>query len=442
MRPRALRRRLLWVVVAGLAVGLAIGVFFVWLAAGHLLSDQASAAVRERATLEATAVDALHARLGRASERLPGEGETWLVVGGRVAEGPRVKPSLTRAVLALSHDPDRLRDGPGPMRLYAISVASKGKVWGTVVTGVALAPYERTRRLILVGSAVAALVILAAVAAATQRALARALAPVASMTAAAEIWSIEDPERRFAPGEPYDEISALACSLDRLLDRLAAALRTEKLLSAEVAHELRGPLAQMRSEAEVALRQERSSAQYREALQAILGSIAHLSGAVDGLLESAAQRQPAEQGRCLAAEVLREAAASCEALATDRAVALSVEPCDGIAVGAERAQVLRLLHPVVENACQHASSLVCLSASAPDASSVELHVDNDGHGLAASDCEQIFEPGVRGTSREGPRGNGAGLGLALARRLASALDGEIVAEPGEGGHFVVRLPAG
>ena len=74
---------------------------------------------------------------------------------------------------------------------------------------------------------------------------------------------------------------------------------------------------------------------------------------------------------------------------------------------------------------------------------MEIHVDDDGPGVRADERELIFEPGTRGSAAAGSRHDGAGLGLALARRLARAAGGDIDARPAaDGGHFTVRLPAG
>jgi signal transduction histidine kinase len=77
-----------------------------------------------------------------------------------------------------------------------------------------------------------------------------------------------------------------------------------------------------------------------------------------------------------------------------------------------------------------------------DGAVVRFAIDDDGPGVPAADLESIFEPGRRGPG-SGLGSNGAGLGLALARRLARSAGGDVEAEHREGGaRFVVTLPAG
>ena len=68
-----------------------------------------------------------------------------------------------------------------------------------------------------------------------------------------------------------------------------------------------------------------------------------------------------------------------------------------------------------------------------------IRVVDDGPGVAADELRKIFQPGERGRAA-GDDSRGAGLGLALARRLARQVGGEIVAEPAPGGRFTVELP--
>jgi signal transduction histidine kinase len=100
----------------------------------------------------------------------------------------------------------------------------------------------------------------------------------------------------------------------------------------------------------------------------------------------------------------------------------------------------RILQPLLDNACRYASSTVSVSIERADGV-VRYTIDDDGVGIADDERERIFEPGVRG-NQGAPNGGGAGLGLALARRLARSADGEIeaLARP-RGGRFVITLPS-
>jgi signal transduction histidine kinase len=97
--------------------------------------------------------------------------------------------------------------------------------------------------------------------------------------------------------------------------------------------------------------------------------------------------------------------------------------------------VRRALAPLVENARRHAHRHVELALSASDGR-VRVAVRDDGPGVPAALGERVFDPGVRGSDHDG-----AGLGLALARRLARSCGGDVTLGPGPGGCFVLELPA-
>jgi two-component system heavy metal sensor histidine kinase CusS len=102
----------------------------------------------------------------------------------------------------------------------------------------------------------------------------------------------------------------------------------------------------------------------------------------------------------------------------------------------------RILQPVLENACRYGSSSVSVSLRRENGS-VVYEVRDDGPGVAAEEGERIFEPGTRGAAQQQNGSTGAGLGLALARRLARSVDGDVAADPeARGGRFLVRLPTG
>ena len=284
------------------------------------------------------------------------------------------------------------------------------------------------------------MLLLAAVALLSHWILGKALLPVSRMTDDAADWSDHDLDRRFNRGEPYDELTQLAATLDALLERLSASLRHEQRFTAELSHELRTPLAKIAAESELALRRERTGEDYRESLEAVQRNAEQMTRTVEALVAAARQ----EAGLSRATSDARDG------------VRAAVEAVRG---QAEAAGSRRELIAAAGARCRSRSSPSCSSGSCTRCSttrfataargwSVELSVNgtsalvtvsDDGAGLAADETERIFEPGVRG-SAAGDEPRGAGLGLALARRLARTAGGEILAEAdGDGARF--RLDA-
>ena len=260
------------------------------------------------------------------------------------------------------------------------------------------------------------------------------------MTEQAAAWSETDLDRRFDLGEPHDELTRLGATLDALLDRLAASLRHERLFSNEVSHELRTPLAKLIAEAELALRRDRNGDEYRAALSVVLANAQQLARIVETLV-SAARQESGPSGVADAGRAARKAAENCSELAAERSVELTVaDPPGALRIGVDLDFAERILHPVLENACLYGRAHVRMSVARAD-HSVLFTVDDDGPGIAEDEQETIFEPAARGRAGRDV-GSGAGLGLALARRLARAASGDVVASASaEGGRFVIRLPA-
>jgi signal transduction histidine kinase len=273
----------------------------------------------------------------------------------------------------------------------------------------------------------AALMLLAA-GLATRGALNGALRPVAQMTAHAEDWSAHDLDRRFGLGPPRDELTGLAATLDGLLARIAASRRHEQRFASEVAHELRTPIAGLRGRAELALETHGPGAgvEREDALRAVIADARRLDGAIDALLAVARRELDPASG-----SVDLMALAS-EVQGVELTVHGAVPPAEG-----DPDVVRRALGPLLDNARRHAASGVALELSCRDGW-VRLAVRDDGPGLDPALGERAFDPGVQG-AREPPAG--VGLGLPLARRLARSCGGDVTAEPGPGGCFVLALPA-
>jgi two-component system, OmpR family, sensor kinase len=444
-RHLGLRGRLL------LSVLLAIGLVLAALTTGfnlvlsNRLDSDANGIVQARASAELAVLHVSHGQisLGEAPDQAAPDRQVWVFHGTRALEAPRAAEADNAAAAMLALGPRRLYDVPATdTRLYAIPVISNGRRLGAVVAGVSLAPYEQTRRTALVASVILVTLAFLAVGAGAAWVISRALRPVARMTAQAAEWSDRDLDRRFALGPPEDELTQLAATLDQLLDRLAASLRHEQRLSAELSHELRTPLANIAAQAQFALKHTAQDPDGRRALEQVRDSAEQMSRTLDTLIAAARAELDPRHATSDAIAGVRAATAASTPLAAQRGITTALESADpGVRVASEQALVERMLVPVLENAYRHASTAVRITV-ARDGTTVRFAIDDDGPGVSAAQLESIFQPGRRGDTT-GSGSNGAGLGLALARRLARSAGGDVEAEHREGGaRFVVRLPAG
>ena len=444
MSRLGLRLRLLLAVLASVGVALAglVAIFNVIL--DTTLNGNARDLARSRAIAETASLRFDHGKLaaGEAPDNKNADAYLWIFAGGRVVQRPHTPAVLDNAARGLTgRAPGFVDVASTDTRLYATSVEVRGRRLGTVVAGVSLVPYEQTRATALAGSLVFGGAALVLVALASRWLLASSLRPVVRMTRQTAAWSERDLDHRFALGRPHDELTELAATLDGLLDRLAASLRHERRFSAELSHELRTPLSRIVAETELALRRPREPDEYRRSLELVGASAAQLSRIIDALVTAARYEAGGRRATADAVEVAAGAAAACEALVAERRIELEVANSPAqVRVGVDADLAERILQPVIENACRYGTTRVRVAIVRDDAG-VAYSIEDDGPGVAELEREWIFEPGARGAVANGR--DGAGLGLALARRLARSVDGDVTADAHvAGGRFVVRLPSG
>lgn len=442
-----LRARLLLSVMVTIALvltGLTVG-FNVILEAR--LNSEANSVLSARASAELAALHVVNGaiELPEAPDQGSPDTSTWVFQGSHPIEQPQssaVHLSVVAGVAAAA--PARRDVAGGRIRLYSLPVGVHGRRVGSVVAGIPLAPYTQTRDTALLASALLALVAFVAVGLAANWLIRGALSPISRMTRQAAQWSEHDIDRRFDQGPPRDEFTLLAFTLDGLLDRLATSLRHEQRLSAELSHELRTPLANIAAQAQYALRHTQPSPQEREVLENILGSTKQMRQTLDTLVAAARSMLDLHAASSDATAAAQAVVETCAGLAKNEGVEIViVAPSRPVRVAAEQPLVERVLAPLVENACRHARREVELQLTAGSAGT-QIVVQDDGPGIAVEDLDHVFEPGWQGSERRAATTQvvGAGLGLALSRRLARSAGGEVRAEPNEqGARLVVELPS-
>ena len=417
---------------------LAAGLAAVSIATNLVLSQQlerdAQSLLKERTTSQlATLVrreDRLQLR--RVDDRSL-DRQSWAYSHGVAIERPLAPPDLQAAADSLAgvaRTSERALDEASQLRATPV-FGTDGRRIGTVVVATSLEPYEHSERIARIATIALSVAVLLLGALVVRRAVSSALRPVGVMAARAANWSERDAGERMSLRPPGDELTSLAATLDDLLGRIDAALRHEQRFSAEVAHEMRTPLSGVRAEAELALRHPDLDERTRESLEAILVASDRMASAIDTLMLMT--RRPGSPGSSDPATAMREVASAYEPAARAAGIELVLTaPPSTLRVGADHELLAQALAPLVDNAIGHARARVTVSGSASNGT-VTVSVQDDGEGL---DGEGIFDPGV--SSR-----GGAGLGLPLARRLARACGGEVLAVPVSGGaRFELRLPGG
>jgi two-component system OmpR family sensor kinase len=441
---RDVRGRLLIVVLAALVIALAVAIYGFNRVFTSTSEQNANELVRSRAVSALATIELKQGHIRVRETRMDAEidSRVWIFDGPRAVEAPAARPSVAVAARGLASGPARFLDvADADIRLYSRPILFGGVRRGTAVAAMSLAPYEQTQRTALVDSLVLAVVLLLVVGAAVWWLLAAAFRPVVRMTEQAEVWSERELDRRFNLGPPHDELTRLGSTLDRLLDRLAASLRHERRFSAELSHELRTPLARIMAEAELALRRERNPSEYRASLENVRRNAGQVSRIVDTLVAASRHEASAETGTSDAYTVASEIVEHCEPLATERNVVVEIDAPEGpLRIGIDGDLAERILEPVVENAIRYGRSRVNIRFARSDAR-VLFSIEDDGAGVRPDECESIFEPGTRGSAGNGDS-EGAGLGLALSRRLARSASGDVDAVARTNGAlFTIRLPA-
>jgi two-component system OmpR family sensor kinase len=319
----------------------------------------------------------------------------------------------------------------GETRLVAAPFTTTAGTPGVVVVSERLAPYEEAERYALIVSLITGALATAAAAAIAAWVTSRALMPVAVLARTAADWSEHDLSRRFELGAATNEITALAGILDTLLDKVSAAIRSEQRLTSELAHELRTPLTAVQGTADLALMGDGLSPDARESIEDIADAARRMSTTITTLLEVArTEASQREASSCSLVGVVEDVLRNVHHDHLEVKVSVASHR-----VAAPSAILARALAPVVENAVRFARHRVSISSSESTTGDVIVMIDDDGPGVDLP-AETIFLPGTTSSG-----GSGAGLGLALARRMARSIGGELdLAQPQGPTSFVLRVP--
>ncbi|HVQ29660.1 MAG TPA: HAMP domain-containing sensor histidine kinase [Vicinamibacteria bacterium] len=430
LRPRTLYRRiyahglvlLVMIALALVVAGILFGRSLRWRLHPDRLAQQVASALAD------VPDPALPGALARTADDLDVNVGVYADDGRALAGFGRVPPPLSpEEAVALHSDPRAVRD----RRFLSSTAAGPGRYLRVSVRAL-----EGDLFLRLVGALAVVVLVVSLVSAPLARAIARPLEHLAGVA------------RRLGEGDLTarsglqrgDEIGALARTLDEMAGRLEGLLAGQRELLANVSHELRTPLARIRMS--LALAAEGEPALARRHVEAIEEDVAELEALISDLLTSsrldAAGALALQLERVDPKEVLEAALARFARLHPTRAV--TVKQGLAPALRAERGLVARVLDNLLDNAARYSEAPSPLEAELGEGEGgVVFLVRDHGIGIAAEDLEHLFTPFYRTDRSRARHTGGAGLGLALSRKIVESHGGRLTLESQAGRGTTVRV---
>ena len=249
---------------------------------------------------------------------------------------------------------------------------------------------------------------------------------------------------RLAPESVPVELTELAFSFNDMLDRIEDVFRRLSNFSADIAHELRTPITNLKTQTEVALSQARSIEQYREILYSNLEEYERMTKMVGDMLFLAQADNNLLKPELVQVDLATEVLTLFdyfEAWAEERKVLLSLEG-PPMCVRGDRLMMRRALSNLLSNAIRYTPAGQAVTISLiPRADTVLIRVENPGRGIAPEHLPRLFDRFYRVDPSRQRKGDGAGLGLAIVKSIINAHGGTITAQEAAGRMiFEIRLP--
>lgn len=275
----------------------------------------------------------------------------------------------------------------------------------------------------------------------------RALAPVDQIAQTARTISAQNLSSRLVVPKTGDELQRLSETLNGMLERLEAAFKKITQFTADASHELRTPVAVMRTRAELSLRKARSAEEYRDVIAEVLTELEKTSGLIEQLMFLARADSGTETlhfAPTNVSEVLREACHQGSALAEAKQIGFQERISgDSMWIQGDATSLRRLFLILIDNAVKYtpANGQVEVSLQRNDGYAV-AQVRDTGIGIAEADLPNVFERFYRADKARTRESGGVGLGLSIGRWITEVHAGtiEVHSAPGRGSMFQIRLP--
>ncbi|EXI68917.1 MAG: Sensor kinase CusS [Candidatus Accumulibacter adjunctus] len=274
----------------------------------------------------------------------------------------------------------------------------------------------------------------------------RGLAPLRDICSVAAGITATRLDQRLTAAAIPPELAEVVQTLNDMLARLEESFRRLANFSSDLAHELRTPVSNLLTQTQVTLARERSADEYREVLVSNAEELERLTRTIADMLFLARADNDLLVPHRETIELADEVGSLCEfyeALAADSG--LHLEASGSAIVCGDRLMLRRAISNLLSNAVRHAArgGRVTVHVAGSATGAAVVRVANEGETIAVEHLPRLFDRFWRVDGSRQHGGEGAGLGLAIARSIARAHQGDIAVTSGSGlTVFELRLPAG
>lgn len=334
------------------------------------------------------------------------------------------------------------------VRIYSQPLSDDGSIYAVVQVGESLTPQRTTLRSAVIELLMIGLFVLLLSLIGSYWLAARSFAPVEKMTSIAQRIEAGDLHERVPVPHAQDELQKLALTFNEMIERLEKSFAYQRRFVADASHELRTPVAAIRSMTDVAL--AHSDVEPPDEHVMVLRNVnaeaermGHLISNLMSLARSDENKVTLEREPVRLDQLAADVVATMELLATEKDISLAVEAAESATVLGDEARLIQVLMNLIDNAITYtnAGGKITVHVRITD-ESVSLSVSDTGIGIAPEHLEHLFERFYRVDPARSRAAGGAGLGLAIADWVVHAHTGTIAvqSQPGQGTTFTARLP--
>jgi len=250
-------------------------------------------------------------------------------------------------------------------------------------------------------------------------------------------------DKRVSAAKNDDEIGQLGDSFNKLLDRLDVAFKRERQFIADVAHEMKTPIATLRSSFEVTLHKERSNDEYKKIIKDSIIETDRLTTTLKDVLDLAWAEVPNENQRSKfdLSELMNEMSEIAQKLALKKQITISHSVISNIQMLGFRERLGRAILNIIDNAIKYTPHDGKITISLiQEYNNALITIKDNGQGIEENEINHIFNRFYRGAKTD--KVFGAGLGLAISKATISIHKGAIKVEskPKMGSTFTIALP--